>query len=216
MGYITTDGQTITVDAILTTKGRELLARGRDEFRVTQFALSDDEIDYNLWDETAAEDLKGKYIESLPLIEALPNETNALLYKLVSLPKNTVRIPTISVGQDSLIFTATGQKITITPTTINYIDGNKTYGYTAILLDSRVATLQAAIPVTAGTATTQHNYISDIDGAYSTQIAGHSFNLIAKTQLSDITTKVLIIGNETGGRVEVNITVKKTEVSTHQ
>ena len=46
MGFL--DNTTITVDAILTKKGRELLARGQNEFRITKFALADDEIDYNL------------------------------------------------------------------------------------------------------------------------------------------------------------------------
>ena len=44
MGFL--DNTTITVDAILTKKGRELLARGQNEFRITKFALADDEIDY--------------------------------------------------------------------------------------------------------------------------------------------------------------------------
>ena len=46
MGYL--DNSSITVDAILTKKGRELLARGQNEFVITQFALADDEIDYGL------------------------------------------------------------------------------------------------------------------------------------------------------------------------
>ena len=44
------ENTTITVDAILTKKGRELLARGQNEFRISKFALADDEIDYNLYD----------------------------------------------------------------------------------------------------------------------------------------------------------------------
>ena len=47
MGYL--NNQVVTVDAILTTKGRELLARGDGSFNITQFALSDDEIDYTLY-----------------------------------------------------------------------------------------------------------------------------------------------------------------------
>ena len=47
MGYL--DNSSITVDAILTKKGRELLARGRDEFQITHFALADDEVDYDLY-----------------------------------------------------------------------------------------------------------------------------------------------------------------------
>ena len=47
MGYL--DNSIVTVDAILTKKGRELLARGDGSFKITQFALSDDEIDYTLY-----------------------------------------------------------------------------------------------------------------------------------------------------------------------
>ena len=43
MGYL--DNTSITVDAILTKKGREILAKGADDFKITQFALADDEID---------------------------------------------------------------------------------------------------------------------------------------------------------------------------
>mgnify|MGYP003330080164 CR=1 FL=1 len=37
MGYL--DNTSITVDAILTKKGREILAKGADDFKITQFAL---------------------------------------------------------------------------------------------------------------------------------------------------------------------------------
>ena len=47
MGYL--NNAVVTVDAILTTKGRELLARGDGSFKITQFALADDEIDYTLY-----------------------------------------------------------------------------------------------------------------------------------------------------------------------
>ena len=45
------DNTTITVDAILTKKGRELLAQGEGKFKITKFKL-DDEIDYGLYDIT--------------------------------------------------------------------------------------------------------------------------------------------------------------------
>ena len=38
MGYL--DKTTITVDAILTKKGRELLAKGSEFFNITQFYLN--------------------------------------------------------------------------------------------------------------------------------------------------------------------------------
>jgi len=53
MGYL--DNSIVTVDAILTKKGRELLARGDGSFKITQFALADDEIDYTLYNPTLSD-----------------------------------------------------------------------------------------------------------------------------------------------------------------
>ena len=47
MGYL--DPSVLTIDAILTRKGREALAKNDGSFRITQFALADDEIDYTLY-----------------------------------------------------------------------------------------------------------------------------------------------------------------------
>jgi len=47
MGFL--NNTVVTVDAILTRKGRELLAKNDGSFRITQFALADDEIDYTLY-----------------------------------------------------------------------------------------------------------------------------------------------------------------------
>jgi hypothetical protein len=38
MGYL--NNQVVTIDAILTNKGRELLARNDSSFNITQFALA--------------------------------------------------------------------------------------------------------------------------------------------------------------------------------
>ena len=48
MGFL--NNTTVTVDAILTKKGRELLAQGTNAFQITKFALADDEVDYRLFD----------------------------------------------------------------------------------------------------------------------------------------------------------------------
>ena len=90
MGYL--NNASITVDAILTLKGRELLAKGGDAFNITQFAVGDDEIDYTLWNpkHPLGTSYYGTIIENMPITEAIPDETQALKYKLVSLPKQTV------------------------------------------------------------------------------------------------------------------------------
>ena len=93
MGFL--DNTSITVDAILTKKGRELLARGKNEFKISKFALSDDEIDYTLWDVTHPNGTNyyGEVIENMPLLEASPDENQIMRYKLTTLPKNTTKMP---------------------------------------------------------------------------------------------------------------------------
>ena len=91
MGFL--DNTTTTVDAILTKKGRELLARGQNEFNITKYALADDEVDYNLWDTSHPNgtNFYGAVIENMPLLEATPDENQIMRYKLVTLPKNTAK-----------------------------------------------------------------------------------------------------------------------------
>ena len=215
MGYL--NNSTITVDAILTKKGRELLARGKDEFKITQFALADDEIDYDLWNPAhpLGSDYYGVIIENLPLVEASADESNTMRYKLVTLPKKTSRIPVISVGQSSITLTAPGQIGNIIPTTVNFAAGNATLGYTAILSNSDVATLQVTTPVARGVAPTVPRFIGDSEAAQTISAVGFAFNLVAKQQLvSDVQATLTIIGNETGGRATINVTVKKVSLAT--
>ena len=215
MGYL--NNSTITVDAILTKKGRELLARGKDEFKITQFALADDEIDYDLWNPAhpLGSSYYGVIIENMPLVEASADESNIMRYKLVTLPKKTARIPVIEVAQTSITLTSPGQRNTITPTRTKFASGNATLGYTAILSNSDVASLQVATPVAAGVSPTVPRFIGDSEAAQSISATGFAFNIIAKQQLvSDVSATLTIIGNETGGRTTVNITVKKTQLAT--
>jgi hypothetical protein len=95
MGYL--NNNVVTIDAILTTKGRELLARNDGSFRITQFALSDDEIDYTLYNPNhpSGSAYYGQAIESLPLLEAFPEETQIMKYKLATLPRGTSKMPVL-------------------------------------------------------------------------------------------------------------------------
>ena len=91
MGFL--NKSTITVDAILTKKGRELLAAGT--FDIVKFAVADDDIDYNLWDINHAKgsNFYGQAIENMPLTEAVPDGGKMMRYKLMTLPKNVTTIP---------------------------------------------------------------------------------------------------------------------------
>jgi hypothetical protein len=212
------NNQSIICDAILTAKGRSILAKGQGAFKISMFALADDECDYRLWNPNhpLGSDYYGEAIENMPIIEASPDENQSMKYKLVSLKKSTNRIPVLSVaGATTLTFTTNGQSQTVSPQTINYQNGNSTFGYTAILSDSTVAMLEpVGTQVNFNGLPTFPEFVTDGNTESITAI-GFQFKITAKGQpLSDKSATLTIIGNETGGRVTISITVKKQEVIT--
>ena len=216
MGYL--NNSTITVDAILTKKGRELLARGSEFFEITQFALADDEIDYNLWDVNHAlgSNYYGQAIEALPLVEAVPDETQVMKYKLVTLPKNIARMPTLSVVPTQITLNTGGQDALITPSTVNFANGNAIYGYTAILSNTDVCYLNVA---PGGEIDSKFNpTVADFAGdtTKSISVVGRRFEIVAKPQpIETKTATITIIGNETGGVKTVTVTVTKESLSSN-
>ena len=115
------DNTTITVDAILTKKGRELLAQGEGKFKITKFALADDEIDYGLYDITHpnGSNFYGQAIENMNLLEAIPNQTLAVKYFLTNNPgQSSGNAPILTLtGPSTIQATKTG---VYTSTTDNY------------------------------------------------------------------------------------------------
>ena len=192
MGFL--DNSSVTVDAILTKRGRELLAEGRDKFQITQFALADDEVDYDLWNpsHSLGSDFYGIVIENMPVLEAITDESYLMKYKLLSLPK---------AAEEE------GTATTINVTTKN--GGNETLGYTAVLLNSDVGTIQGqgGVPGTQTPIINLNSYAT----SKAIQVQGLSQFTFTPTNTLPInqttTTRIIIIGNETGGRAEVDITL---------
>tara|TARA_Y100001972_G_C7628507_1_gene315407 strand:- start:391 stop:1056 length:666 start_codon:yes stop_codon:yes gene_type:complete len=215
MGYL--NNSSVTVDAILTLKGRELLAKGGDAFKITQFAVGDDEVDYTLYnpDHPLGTNFYGTIIENMPITEAIPDETQALKYKLVTLPKQTTNIPVVSVGNNSITLPGPGTSAIISPNTANLQGGNANLGYTAILSDSTVAELAVTRPLQSSVLPTIPRFIGDNEDAQSIAAAGFAFRIAAKTLLVESkTATITIIGNETGGSTTINLTVNKASTAT--
>ena len=186
MGYL--DNSSVTVDAILTKKGRELLAQGRDKFQITQFALADDEVDYNLWNpaHSLGSDYYGAIIENMPVLEALTDENYTMKYKLLTLPKSTVKLPIIVPSVTTLSLEESGVTSTINITTKN--GGN------------------SGVP---GGTSPSVNTTSYISNKSVTVVGKDAFTITTKVlpSATAITTRIIFIGNETGGRTEVTLTV---------
>tara|TARA_Y100000356_G_scaffold103673_1_gene89217 strand:+ start:3149 stop:3754 length:606 start_codon:yes stop_codon:yes gene_type:complete len=123
MGFL--DNSTVTVDAILTKRGRELLSKGQD-LNITKFALSDEEIDYTLYDVTHpnGSDSYGAVIENMSILEAAPNRTDFNSFLI----DTSLQGRKLTLGNSTSITNLTaGDKPTITPTTDGGTDETYTF-----------------------------------------------------------------------------------------
>jgi hypothetical protein len=105
MGFLDSTTSTIILDAVLTIKGRELIARGDGTFRISKFAIADDEVDYTNIQKYGRTVGIEKIEKNTPVFEALANGSYAQKYKCVSISNpNLIRLPTLSLtgtGLDS-------------------------------------------------------------------------------------------------------------------
>jgi hypothetical protein len=206
MGYL--NNTSVTVDAILTKKGRELLARGRSAFNVTQFAVADDEIDYGLFDPAhpLGTEYYGSAIEYLPIVDASPDETQSMRYKLVTLARGQNTIPLIQVNPKSIELTYSSNSTPtqiITVTTTEGLNASP-FGYTAILYDGDSAILTGnGLPGSATTPT----FFGDSLSSNAIVVRGTSFTLTPRDVSTVTETQLVIVGNQTGATVTVPVTI---------
>lgn len=101
MAFLDNSGD-IILDAVLTDTGRFRLAKGDGSFKITKFALGDDEIDYGLYDKNHASGSAYYDLELLqtPVLEAFTNNTSMLKSKLVSIPRtNLLYLPVMKLNE---------------------------------------------------------------------------------------------------------------------
>jgi hypothetical protein len=215
---------TITVDAVLTTKGRELLARNDGSFQITQFALADDEIDYTLYNPNhpSGSAFYGEALENTPVLEAIPNESQIMRYKLVTLPRGTSKLPVINIGYNAVTIKQ-GASLTITPQTLNYLGSTSTYeanGYVVTVADSRLLSAFAGTGIT--TTTVGNANLNTTSGtALSTSQIGTSFTITGTTintlfpsgsqtaAGTSLTTTITAIGRDSGARITIPLNIQK-------
>jgi hypothetical protein len=217
MAYL--NNSVVTVDAILTTKGRELLAKSDGSFRITQFSLADDEIDYTLYNPThpSGSAYYGEALANLPLLEAFPQETQIMKYKLATLPRGTSKLPILNLGTSNIVIPQGGTYI-INPQTLNYLGGNSTTeqsGYTATISDVRL--LKSFTGTGVNTAAAQALNVSTTIGTnVSKTVVGTTISLTATTvntlfgANSTITATLTIEGRDSGARVTIPVTITKS------
>ncbi len=216
MGYL--DNSSITVDAILTKRGRELLARNDGSFRITQFALGDDEIDYTLFNENHpnGSQFSGEAIENMPLIEAIPDEENIMRHKLITLPRGTSKLPIVTANVSKIVLSL-GSSTVVNPATLNFnglANLAEPSGYSATIADRRLLVSFQGTG-TQGKQNTVNPYSST---AVSETVIGTGFQLTAINAISlfgtntKLLTSLTIEGRDSGARVTIPVEINKQVV----
>ena len=219
MGYL--NNSVITVDAILTTKGRELLAANDGSFRITQFALADDEIDYTLYNPThpSGSQFYGEAIDGMPLLEAFPDESQIMKYKLATLPRGTAKLPILNVGYEAVTLQQ-GASLAITPQTLNYLGNDQVFetsGYSVTISDVRLLnTFDATGINTASASTANVNSTVTIGTNVSSTVTGTQVTLRATTvntlfgSNNSLVSTLTFTGLDSGARITIPITITRS------
>lgn len=217
MGFL--NNTAVTLDAILTKKGRELLARGDGSFRITQFALADDEIDYTLYNPNhpSGSGFYGEAIENMPLMEAFPDETQIMKYKLVTLPRGTARMPVLSLA-DNQVTLKQGASTVISPQTLNYLSSATTFepsGYTFTISDVRLLNSFTAAGIDTpevqalNSTTTLGTQVSKTVIGTTLSLTATTINTLFGAVNTALTATLQIIGRDSGARLSIPVTIKK-------
>ncbi len=220
MGYL--NNSVITVDAILTTKGRQLLAQNDGSFRITQFALADDEIDYTLYNpqHPSGSAFYGEAIDGMPLLEAFLEANQIMKYKLATLPRGTAKLPVLDIGF-SAITLQQGAQLAITPQTLNYLGNDQTFetsGYSCTVADVRLLNTFDATGINTSAATSANASATTTIGTnVSSTVIGTQINLRATTVntlygsgSTSIVSTLTVTGLDSGARITVPLTVTRT------
>ena len=183
MGFL--DNSTTTVDAILTTRGRELLSSG-EGLNITKFALSDEEVDYTLFDVTHPNgtDSYGAVIENMNLLEAIPNRRTFNSF-LVDIPLTGAGIIVSNLTNSNI---AGGAVVPLSPTS----EGDDNFVFT--ISNTNVIRFQGS--------------------ALSRSVRRPNVTLLAQKITESATATVSILGVNTGLTSIVSVQVNKTEGAT--
>ena len=215
MGYL--DNTSITVDAILTKRGRELLSQGGlGAFNITQFALGDDEIDYTLFNEDHpnGSQFAGEAIENMPLIEAIPDEGNIMIHRLITLNSGTSKLPIVTANVSKITLNL-GASFALQPSTLNFNDvsaQSEPSGYLYTIADRRLLSSFGG-QTSAANLTSRTQFSQTIAGGNSISMTAlNSTSLFGNNQ--KLLTTITVEGRDKGERKTIPEEISKTQQGT--
>jgi len=151
----------------------------------------------------------------MPLLEAFPQTTQTMKYKLVTLPRGTAKLPILDLGYNAIVIKQ-GASLAITPQTLNYLGGNtyETAGYTATISDVRLMSTFEGVGINTPQVTAL-NSTTTLGTTVSKTVVGTTINLRATTvntlfgSNTALYVTLTVVGRDSGARVSIPITVTK-------
>jgi hypothetical protein len=199
-----------------------LLARNDGSFKITQLAMADDEVDYTLYNPNhpSGSAFYGEAIENMPLLEAFPDETQIMKYKLITLPRGTSKLPVINVGYNNIILKQAASLV-ITPQTLNYLGATSTFepdGYTVTVADGRLLSTFTGIGIDTSNLNVTDYSLTSTNAQISKTVIGTSFTLVGTTintlfgsTTTSLTTTITVQGRDSGARITIPLTVTQNK-----
>jgi Lhr-like helicase len=158
----------------------------------------------------------------MPLLEAFPNETQIMKYKLTTLPRGTAKLPVLDLGYAAIVLKQ-GAQLSITPQTLNYLGNEQifeTSGYSATIGDVRLMNTFVGQGIQTEAAITANNTATQTTGtSVSKTVIGTQINLTATTvntlfgSLTQLTTTLTVVGLDSGARLTIPVTVTQQSLT---
>jgi hypothetical protein len=220
MGFI--NNTSYILNAVLTKKGKEYLSKSSGNFNITKFALSDDEIDYTLWDEAhpLGTDYYGAVLESTPMLEPNVDPEVVMKYKLITLPEGTLSLPYISnMSQLTLehklrsVYNDEGWQMTdftFNPSTIGAEGSFSGEKYSWLVLNSNVIDIKAgAIPENSSFSSMPVTGVTygEESGRLSKKVVGQKATVQAKQMTFNRETSIIVTGQRSGAVYVIRVQV---------
>ena len=155
----------------------------------------------------------------MPVLEAFPDETQIMKYKLVTLPRGTSKLPILDVGYSSISLRQ-GASLNINPQTLNYLGASTTFeasGYTATIGDVRTMSSFQGTGINTPEAEALNNSTT-IGTNVSQTVVGTNITLTATTtntlftnngaaRNATVQTQLTIIGRDSGARLTIPVNI---------
>jgi hypothetical protein len=229
MGFI--NNTSYLLNAVLTKKGREYLAKSSGNFNITKFALSDDEIDYTLWNTAHPNGTNyyGAVLESTPMLEPCVDPEVVMKYKLINLPIGSRALPYIEnitqiisdnklksiINDDGWVMTDAA----LNPTTVGADSVFSAENYSFLVLNNNVIDIRvgAINPTTTPTFTDLPEtgvVYGEETGRMSKKVVGKVATIRARQMTFDRETSIIVTGQLSGAvyvlRVQVTYDDQRT------